>query len=177
MGKISRVPRFVSGEMPGKIKANSYEHALFDPRVFRRLVCRIERKLKTIARCAGRPVKAIVGMGVSGVPLAAAVSFLSGIPFVIVRKPGESSHDTTYRAVGYSIDLRDDYVIIDDFIDSGDTICRIIDEISMDKDRHFPMAIVLYNVLADGYDTEDLFGAVVPIHSVCGKQTSVPYRR
>lgn len=68
------------------------------------------------------PIDAIAVRGVSGIAVGGAVSFLTGIPLVIVRKPEEKNHSA--REVEYSVKFNH-FIVIDDLVSSGSTINKI----------------------------------------------------
>lgn len=77
-------------------------------------------------------ITAIAARGVSGTTFAGAVSFLTGIPVILVRKDTEQCHSS--NRVEFP-DIEDgNYAIVDDFISSGDTVKIIIDKIRADSD-------------------------------------------
>lgn len=67
--------------------------------------------------------------GYSGCAMAYPVGMLTGIPLICVRKDKENSHAATLVEGGKDRDHQK-YLIIDDFVSSGTTIKRIMDEIS-----------------------------------------------
>jgi len=103
----------------------------------------------------------VVGTGVSGVLLLSPVSVQSGIPSLVVRKPvdkcpvskgGSHSRKTIEGLCWKTSNIR--YVIIDDTIDSGATVDRVME--AMDEIDGVCVGIVLYNHYGTGKDT-DLF--------------------
>lgn len=97
------------------------------------------------------PISHLVCTGVSGQSVAWPVGYKLGIPVCVVRKPGEDSHDAD-NVTGKGNLLR--YLLIDDFIRSGNTIRRVLKELdnytppSWKADSHVPpecAGIVLYN--------------------------------
>lgn len=73
------------------------------------------------------PFDAIAGSGFSGIPICSALSYELGIPLICVRKEDEQAQ-CQQSAQGTIYSSR--YIIIDDLIDSGATIRRIMREIS-----------------------------------------------
>lgn len=69
----------------------------------------------------------IVFTGISGASIAWPVCYKLKIPAIVVRKPGEKSHGYPVEGVGANKCKK--YIIIDDFISSGNTIRKIIDSI------------------------------------------------
>ena len=71
---------------------------------------------------------AIACRGVSGLIVAAPVSFILDKPLVVVRKFLEGSHSNMMVEGYLEKNLR--YIIVDDFMKTGNTIRKIIEEIS-----------------------------------------------
>ena len=59
--------------------------------------------------------------GISGMAIGFSVADILDIPFAVIRKPNDGSHSSR-RVEGY---MNSKYVILDDFISSGDTITTI----------------------------------------------------
>lgn len=125
----------------------SHIHLLMNPRS---LAEAIQRSVEAVelAKCNGR-VDAIAVRGISGAAVGFAVAARVGLPVILVRKDGDDSHSGAgivesqgHILVGDDAILR--YVIIDDFIESGDTIIKTV------------RAIVEYAAMhsATCYDTE-----------------------
>ena len=78
--------------------------------------------------------------GSSGSLIAGAVSIISGIPILLVRKTNESCH--SYYSVEFQGNKKKNpkYVIIDDFISSGDTIDYIIRTVKSGIIKHLDRA-------------------------------------
>lgn len=68
----------------------------------------------------------MVVTGLSGQSIAWPIAYLTGIPIVVLRKRGEKSHSYSRFAGDGHIEK---YIIIDDFIESGKTIKRILSTI------------------------------------------------
>ena len=71
---------------------------------------------------------AIAITGSSGAALAFHASILLDVPVIYVRKAGERSHGQQIESNAHCEVKR--YIIVDDFIDSGSTISRIISRIN-----------------------------------------------
>jgi adenine/guanine phosphoribosyltransferase-like PRPP-binding protein len=102
-------------------------------------------------------INCIAVTGVSGLVMGGAVSALTGLPLVIVRKEGQSerhsSHDVEYLDSLY----RFDYCIIDDLISSGNTIRRIVSNINRTISDSSLKKIYLYQSSYKGtFDYDDL---------------------
>ena len=75
---------------------------------------------------------AIAFRGMSGASMAYPVSFLTGIPLLQIRKMTEKSHGNNVEGSG---DIIRKYIILDDFIFSGETVRSIITEINKEARR------------------------------------------
>lgn len=105
---------------------------------FLRLVPQVVKKLRVIKR--KHPFDAIAFSGSSGAALAYPLSYLMKIPLIHVRKGG--SHYGSGKIEGTISSKR--YLIIDDFIETGTTIKRILKEVSKEMEAK-PVAILLYS--------------------------------
>ncbi len=78
---------------------------------------------------------AIACCGSSGMMAAAVLSVALGVPVIYVRKANEKSHGSSVEAnsVGQSISR---YLIVDDFVASGNTLDRIVSGIEKFADDH-----------------------------------------
>ena len=108
--------------------------------------------------------------GVSGMLVGIRVADRTGREYTIIRKPGESMH-SPWRIEGWR---PAQYVIIDDFVSSGDTIKAIVKEMKgIDSEC---IGIILYNGHElTGWDPPDYVknlkmegGLQVPIYSIRG---------
>lgn len=106
--------------MPGKQTYTSYHSVLLAPAALRLKVHEIAAKVTEIKQAV--PFEAIAVRGVSGLGMGAAVSYETGIPLVIVRKPGEQSHGNQVEGPG----LIAKFLVLDDIISSGETMRTII---------------------------------------------------
>jgi adenine/guanine phosphoribosyltransferase-like PRPP-binding protein len=81
--------------------------------------------------------------------------------FAIVRKAGEKSH--SYRTIeGYDFS---EYVIVDDFIDEGKTVSRILCQMHLRVNNPHPkcLGIILYT--DDGKHDFEFMGNPIPVIS------------
>jgi len=113
-----------------------------EPEALRKVVRKAGRVLRAMRNST--PFDAIAFRGMSGASIAYPVSYLTGIPTVNVRKDGGSgSHGMAIEGPNKSIES---YVILDDLIDSGETVKAIIRGLA---NRMIPAkqckAIVLYH--------------------------------
>jgi len=96
-----------------------YKAALIDPAFLRKAV----RRLVKVMHAEFPQVETIAVQGTSGSSVAYPVSFVSGLKVCYVRKVSEHSASHGNEIENHPCDKP--YVIIDDFISSGDTINRI----------------------------------------------------
>jgi adenine/guanine phosphoribosyltransferase-like PRPP-binding protein len=83
----------------------------------------VERAVKVLRKFRRKhPFEAIAFTGTSGAALAYPLSYLLGVPLICVRKSTRDNH------FGYKLEgcmTADNYIIVDDFIESGKTIERV----------------------------------------------------
>lgn len=116
-----------------------YLHPVYDPKFFKKVVNRTASIIKKMLIKIGFDTIAFTGS--SGAAIAYPVSYKLDIPLTHIRKG--RSHHCSYQVEGrYDIEK---YIILDDRVDSGDTLLRIIK--SINKAIHEPelVGIVLYN--------------------------------
>lgn len=139
----------------------SYTHKIFRPDEFRKLVLKAEKKLLAIHQVT--PFEAIAGTGNSAMPLLGALSYKMGVPMIAVRKDGEKRHDD--RNVNGR--TRSRYVIVDDLIDSGATVDRIVGEIAKASSYTSTLvAVVLYEQGSRNYFRTFKSGKSVPVYAL-----------
>jgi adenine/guanine phosphoribosyltransferase-like PRPP-binding protein len=73
-------------------------------------------------------IDAIVVTGLSGLIIGSTVSMKTGKQLVVVRKPRDESHASTNVEGLTNLHYPFKYVILDDFIDSGKTLRRIVQQ-------------------------------------------------
>lgn len=89
----------------------------------------------------------IAVMGVSGQSVAWPISYLTGIPILVVRKQNEKSAYSTDTIIGSG--KVQTYIIVDDLIESGNTVDAIVKEITKQFDNTAQcVGIFLYNKYA-----------------------------
>lgn len=113
----------------------SYHDTAFDHTRRAKAVHRITKTLARFPREVG-----IVCTGLSGILIGVPAAEKTERQFAIVRKKGETSHACN-EVEGYKLA---EYVIVDDFIDSGDTIRRIIDAMNK-RNESSCRAVLLYD--------------------------------
>lgn len=121
----------------------------------------------TIVKAATRTLKSIefdtiVFRGMSGALIAPIIAHKMGKEIVMLRKPDAATH-SGYKYEGF-IDVKR-YVIIDDFVSSGDTVATIINRMRSAGDSKFVGLYLYYsNTERAGFYTPevpaDLFGRI-----------------
>lgn len=127
--------------------SGGYNSDLFNPRMLREKVIRVARNIEILKR-KHVPIECMVARGKSGMGMAFPLSMETGIPVVVARKEDERSHGMPLEGDGNF----GTYVIIDDFIDSGDTCKSIVQQITSEHGNTRCIAILLYS------DTDDRRG-------------------
>lgn len=110
----------------GIVWAPSHTETIFSPGNFKELVKKTSKAVSKLKRRL--KFQCLAATGNSGLLLAGAISYKLGMPLLIVRKPGDSCHDTL-KVNGYRTNGTCRYLILDDLIASGDTVRRIVKEI------------------------------------------------
>lgn len=112
---------------------------IFDTDAYTKVINNTRAALDKIAKHT--PFEAIAFRGMSGAALAYPLSYLMDIPLLCVRKKKNSCH-SIYKVEGYT--GAGSYIIIDDFIETGNTVNKIIKHISKHS-LATPVGIYLYN--------------------------------
>lgn len=146
--------------MNGKLHCPNYTSQIFDPRQFQDLVNNMSRKILQLQ--VKLKLNCIAATGNSGLLLAGAVGFQTKLPFFAVRKKSDSSHDPK-MVNGFIPKLGARYLIIDDLIDTGLTIRRIVRRMQDSVSRSEPVGILLYNDYMDGKFRYPQRGIEIPI--------------
>ena len=117
------------------------------------IVYRIDEFTKAVDRTVQRaleirekhPYDAIAFTGNSGAAMAHILSYRMGVPLICVRKENENSHyvKENRRYLEGFLGAKN-YLIVDDFISSGDTVARIIKVIAEKMRDAKCAAILLY---------------------------------
>jgi orotate phosphoribosyltransferase len=129
---------------------------------FLKLVPLVVKKLRTIKR--RHPFDAIAFTGSSGAALAYPLSYLLKLPLIHVRK--ETSHYSGGKIEGTISSKR--YVIVDDFIETGASIKRVVKAIDSELDEAKPVAILLYSSSSAHRGGFDYGKRNIPIFTVPG---------
>lgn len=156
----------------GRTRCPPHTSKVFNPGTFPDLVESVSlRLLRLLDRVR---FDAIAGSGNSGLLLLGAVSYRLGVPLIAVRRGVETTHDS--RLVngffgGYERSGDDGpkpgswrYLIIDDLIDTGKTMNRIINSIHVEEPHAVPVGILTYRTpyFSSDFSFKGEFGARVP---------------
>lgn len=128
------------------IKTN-YLNSVYEPERFKETVKSTVKRIRQFIKKNGR-FDAIAFTGTSGAALAYIVANKLNVGLICVRK-GDNSH---YRGKVEGMRNANQYIIIDDFIDSGKTIKTIIGSVKKFSPGAKCLGIFLYD---EGYD--DMF--------------------
>ena len=109
--------------LPRKPKTHTvltaYLRCIYDMKEHKRILNKLSKTIKKINRKT--PIEAIAFAGMSGAAVAFPLSVSLRIPLICIRKYRSSHFTGTYEGAI----IQGNYVIIDDLVDSGDTIRRI----------------------------------------------------
>lgn len=99
---------------------NSYHDLLFSPTSLKKVVDRISAEIVKLQN--KHNFDAIVVTGISGTGMAFPVSYITGIPVVVVRKTTRNTHGKLIEGPNISVKK---YIILDDFVVTGDSVKRV----------------------------------------------------
>lgn len=131
-----------------KIKSD-YLHAVFEPTAYPLTLNEAEKRVCNFH--SETPFDAIAFTGISGAAIAFPLAAALNKPLICVRKKGVSTH--SHREVEGYLD-NGSYIIVDDFIVSGDTVDRIVQAIAEAGCMATPQAIYLYEPTSGEYSDE-----------------------
>lgn len=94
--------------------------------------------------CNKHKIGVVVACGVSGIPVASVASAIYDLHLIIVRKHSDCRHTSLNVQGPTDIDIRE-YVIVDDLIDTGDTIRHILSNMNEVSPKSECKAILLYS--------------------------------
>jgi hypoxanthine phosphoribosyltransferase len=143
----------------------------------RELVPLIKRAKKQISDFRKtQPIGAIAFRGYSGASVAPILSWELNIPLIAVRK--KMSHDSN---MAFGITSAKNYIIIDDFISTGDTIRAIVNNVNALYDSQYkarPKLVgifLYYDVLYQKYCGERTsLGEIIQYYTIEGYLKDVP---
>lgn len=134
---------------------------VFQPKELKKAARDIANQIK-YDRNNGTHINAIAVTGLSGLTFGCVIAFLTGLPLIALRKTdySHSSYTIEYddTLVGYA------YCIVDDLIASGDTINRIIRNMTGEDDAFHCEKIYLYNPSNSGDIFTDDKGNKIPVY-------------
>jgi orotate phosphoribosyltransferase-like protein len=119
-----------------------WQKAIYNPKI---MAIKAEELALVVADDAKKyKIGTIAVRGVSGISIGSVVSYLTKIPLCVIRKEKEDKH--SFYNVEYNDDLISsfNYCIIDDLIDSGNTIESIIAKMKETDNRFNLIRIYLY---------------------------------
>ncbi len=129
-----------------------------DPIEFGKLVQKVTASIQVLQENLG--FEALAFTGQSGSAMAYAVSAITGIPLICVRKTTDGSHATRLVEGPAGIDISK-YLIMDDFTASGDTVRRIIESISTPGNMYYSQdevakCVGAFMYLKEGHQKEEI---------------------
>jgi adenine/guanine phosphoribosyltransferase-like PRPP-binding protein len=110
------------------IGSAGYLRHMHDPRLMHQTVERVQKAVKKLY--AKTKFDAIAFRGMSGASVVYPVSYLTGIPPLCVRKPGENCHSLMGVEGPPDEFLVESYIIVDDLIETGNTMTKIVEALS-----------------------------------------------
>jgi adenine/guanine phosphoribosyltransferase-like PRPP-binding protein len=107
-------------------------------------------------------ITAIAITGVSGMVIGGIISYITGIPIIVVRK--ELSHSVNYVECpdGDSGYERGNYVFVDDFVGSGETLTRVTKMIAENTGYGVCAKVYIYNYKMHSSTCKDYTGSHIP---------------
>lgn len=107
------------------VQSPTYTYRVFDPDEFPKLIDELAAKVRAIQE-AFPEIDTLMGVGNSGAPVVGALAYKLGMPFLIVRKRLDTSHDS--RMVNGWLGGKG-ILFIDDLISSGSTISKAYEQV------------------------------------------------
>ncbi len=107
---------------PMTVVASGYSRHQFQHEELRATAQRIAKRIPELLHSLG--ADAVVVTGKSGMSVAFAAMMFADLPLVVVRKRGENSHGSMIDGVEGLVVRK--YIILDDFVSSGDTVRTIV---------------------------------------------------
>lgn len=108
-----------------RLNDGGYSRVQYTPRLLRAKAKEVAACLPALMHSTG--ATSVVVTGKSGIAMAFAVCMLIDINIVVVRKRGENSHGNPIE--GADGTCLGDYLVLDDFVSSGETVRNIRDSI------------------------------------------------
>jgi len=140
---------------------------MFDPESQSKII----KKCVKVIRKSFKDIEYIAVTGLSGLIIGSPVAFLCNKRLIVIRKGTEESH-ADYDVEGIPNSGADKYIILDDFISSGNTINRIYNEINnpkrvtLSKLKLVGMLFYRSSVSKDNIKRRDILPALtnIPVH-------------
>lgn len=140
---------------------------IHDPRELRRVVNLIVAEIGKL----NPPPRFLAVRGTSGTAIGGAVSLVSDLPLVVVRKDEDDSHAKHYGIVQGMHGTGGYYVIVDDLVDSGNTVQAIASAVKWDHESYTHadhartecIAVILYSADQIKKGAIDIDGRTVPL--------------
>lgn len=121
---------------PEQTLDTSYHNASFDKEKRKETIGDVVRAVSQFPQDVS-----LVFRGISGMAIGFAVADRTEREFAVVRKSPSESSNASRMVEGYRCEQ---YVIIDDLIDTGTTICAILEQMTKDRPGSKCVGIVLY---------------------------------
>lgn len=133
-----------------KFYSRGYTSDQYNTPVWREKVKRVAKKLPALMDQLG--AEAIVVTGKSGMSMAFSLRMLIDFDLVVVRKASDTHHGIAIEGLNGA--KYQNYLILDDFVDSGETIKNVINSISdYSNGDMICLGVVCYD--AEKYRTEE----------------------
>lgn len=157
-----------------KVKTHSqYLGCIFENNRFQKLIPIVIEKVKEIRKL--HPFDAIAFTGTSGAALAFILSYKLRIPLICVRRNKNDGHHakcpawmSSYPSLLEGMMDAKSYLIVDDFIEHGTTVNRIIGSINKLPKHGTCAAILLYSVPLSGkrFDFFEKSNVQIPVFEI-----------
>lgn len=120
--------------------STDYLRKVYSVEAFARMLPQAVKKIKAFRK--KHPFDAIAFTGSSGSAIAYPLSYMLKLPLICVRKKGDGNH--FYKEIEGCINARH-YLIVDDFIESGRTMNKIMSTVKSIMPNAKPVGIFLYS--------------------------------
>ncbi len=114
----------------GQYHGTKYAQCMHEPATLKEVVNGCVKRLQALQKT--HPFNALAGCGHSGLVVGSIVAWKLGLPLITVRKTGDLNHDFNYHKVSGFLpegEPRWEYIIIDDLIESGDSIRHVVSQV------------------------------------------------
>lgn len=128
----------------------SYLQCIYNsPEDYAALVAKVSKKVLELKEVY--EFHAIAFRGTSGAAMAYPVSVATGIPLICIRKPTEDAHGDPIEG-SPEVDVKK-YIIIDDFMASGNTVNTIIESLAEYNSKRTSIECSVIVLYGDDYNT------------------------